>query len=223
MVIDSQLFQFLQIILFSIPVLTLFVMGLLILIRPVTTFNRKWFLLVFIPLLLANPIAIFADETLVPGDIFSDGLFWVVLGVDLVLAVLSFLALQGTVIYGVTPEQVITTLEKSLLGAGNAIEQVEGEWKTFWRVIPNATILTWKNNDEQGTCTITAQAGEVTIRAKSGTALKQLRPFLGSIDPLEKGYKFDRHAVGILYLVLAIVLAVFGWIYFFEPRLILIS
>ena len=61
------------------------------------------------------------------------------------------------------------------------------------------------------------------IRVKSRGDRKALCPFLVEIRNIKNTYDFSQHAIGVLYLVIAVVLAVFGWIYFFEPRLVLIE
>ena len=63
---------------------------------------------------------------------------------------------------------------------------------------------------------------EVVLRASSQQGVCLVRQLLPELRQVEQPYDFRRHAVGILYMLLGVVLAVFGWIFFFEPRLILV-
>ena len=215
--------QNLQLILFSIPVLYLLALGLLILFKPVTVLDRRWMLLAFLPILVDNLLAIFGNETLSLAEILRDGYFWLILGADLALGVGIALTLRGQVIYGLSREQVEKALIQSIGEAGYSVASAGGEWKTLWGRTFEAVVITWEAGGQSRSCAVTSRAGEVMVRVKSRGDRKVLRPFLVEIRNIKNTYDFSQHATGVLYLVIAVVLAVFGWIYFFEPRLVLIE
>ena len=215
--------QILQVVLFTIPVLTFLMLGGLILLKPVAVISRRWMPLALIPLLLDNLLAILRNETLTLTEIFQDGYFWLILGADLALGIGVVLFSRDVAVYGLTLAQVRETLVRAMQAEGFSVEAGPGEWKSFLGQTSEAVVIRWEKNEEQQSCAITSRSGEVMIRAKSRNDLKQLRAFINAIRRMESPYVFSQHAVGVLYLVVAVVLAVLGWIYFFEPRLILIE
>ncbi len=223
MVVNVQILKILQVILFSIPIMALLVIGLIILSRSIAILNRKWLLLVFLPLLMANIVAIFTNESLGFQTLVADWQFWLILGVDLALVVVGAITLRGYAVYGLTPEQVEQALVQAMADAGYTATTAQVEWKSNWGRAAEAIIITWEAEGQSRSCAITSQTGEVMIRTKSRSDLKPLSAFIGEIRQINNAYEFSQHAVGVLYLVIAFVLAVFGWIYFFEPRLILIE
>ena len=218
-----QNLQILQLVLFSIPILYLLTLGLLILFKPVTIMDRRWMLLVFIPILVDNLLAIFGNETLSLAEILRDGYFWLILGVDLALGIGFALTLRGYVVYGLTPEQVEQALIQAMKDAGCPVDVAQGEWQSYWGRASEGRVITWETAGQSRSCTVTSRPSEVMIRAKSRHDLRQLEAFIRETRKIKGPYEFSQHAGGVLYLVLAVVLAVFGWIYFFEPRLILIE
>ena len=223
MIINVEVLKILQVILFSIPVLALLVFGLVILLRSIAILNRKWLLLVFLPLVLANIVAIFTNETLVFQTLVIDWQFWLILGVDLALVAVSAITMRGYAVYGLTPEQVEQALVQAMMDAGYTATTAQGEWKSNGGRASEAIIIIWEGGGKSRSCAITSRMGEVMICTKSRSDLKPLSAFIGKIRHINNAYEFSQHAVGVLYLVIAFVLAVFGWIYFFEPRLILIE
>ncbi|HCU57780.1 MAG TPA: hypothetical protein DF984_06100 [Anaerolineaceae bacterium] len=213
----------LQLVLFLVPILYLLVLGLLILFKPVTILDRRWMLLAFFPILLDNLLAIFGNETLSLAEILRDGYFWLILGADLAIGIGITLTMRGYAVYGLTPEQVELALVQAMTDAGYVAGAAQGEWKSNWGRASEAVIITWETKGQSRSCAITSRTGEVMVRTKARSDLKQLPAFIGKIRNVKNPYEFSQHAVGVLYLVMAFVLAVFGWIYFFEPRLILIE
>ncbi len=213
----------LQLVLFLIPILFLLALGLLILFKPVTIMDRRWMLLAFLPILLDNLLAIFGNETLSWEQILRDGYFWLILGADLTLAIGITLTMRGYVVYGLTPEQVAQALAQAMTDAGYTADAAQGEWKSIWGRASEAVVITWETGGQSRSCAITSRTGEVMIRTKARSDLRLLSAFMGKIRNVKNPYEFSQHAVGVLYLVMAFVLAVFGWIYFFEPRLVLIE
>ena len=76
-----------QIGLFALPILSLFGLGVYLLLRPVNVINQRWYLLVIAPLLVANPIFVLEDTFNAEGSSSLGWRFWLVLMVDLLLLV----------------------------------------------------------------------------------------------------------------------------------------
>lgn len=220
---DLQLIQILQLVFFIISVLSLSAVGFVILVRPVAVLNRRWVLSAFLPILLDNLLAMFGHETLSWEQILRDGYFWLILGADLALGIGIALNLRGYVVYGLTQEQVEQALVRAMTDAGYSVTAAQGEWKSIWGRASEAVVVTWEMEGQSRSGMITSRTGEVMARTKSNGDLRALSPFLGEIRNIKRPYQFSQHAAGVLYLVMAVVLAVFSWIYFFEPRLVLIE
>ena len=223
MVINVEILKIFQVILFSIPVLALLVTGLIILLRPIAVLNRKWLLLFFLPLILANIAAIFTNESIGFQMLVTDWQFWLILCVDLAMAVVGAVTIRGYAVYGLTPEQVEQVLLQAMTDAGYPATAARGHWKSNWGRASEAIIVTWEAGGGSRSCAITSRLGEVIIHTQSRSDLKPLSAFIGDLRHRTNEYEFSQHAVGVLYLVMAVILAVFGWIYFFEPRLVLIE
>ena len=215
--------QILQVSLFAIPVLVLIVLGLVILLRPVAVINRRWLLLTFLPLLVANLLAIFTNDTANGIAVLPDWSFWANVAVDLALAAGISFWLRGVAVYGLPLTVVETLCRDALVGQGIEVSARIGEKRTLLTTERQATIFTVVVGGKEEEIWLTSRTGEVVIQADSaqGRALaKQVIPILRNH---QAPYAFQHHAVGILYLVLAAVLLVFGWIYFFEPRLVIVE
>ena len=74
-----------QIGLFALPILSLFGLGVYLLLRPVNVINQRWYLLVIAPLLVVNPIFILEDTFNSEGNPSLGWRFWLVLVVDILL------------------------------------------------------------------------------------------------------------------------------------------
>lgn len=220
---NHQLLQILQLALFSITALSLLAMGLMILFKPVSALNQRWMLAVFLPLLLANPLAILANESLSLAAILGDWQFWLILATDLGLAMGLTLSLRGYAVYGLTEDTVKTALGQSLAESGKTVQVSQGERKSFWGGNLDATVLTWESDGEMLECYLITRAGEVGVRAASRRSLRAIKSHVNAVRKVAAAYDFRQHAMGVLYLVLALVFTVLSWIFFFEPRLVLIQ
>lgn len=76
-----------QIGLFALPMLLLLGLGSYFLLKPVNVINRRGYLLVIAPLLVANPIFILEDTFNPEGNPSLGWRFWLVLVVDILLLV----------------------------------------------------------------------------------------------------------------------------------------
>ena len=216
--------QILQVSLFAIPVVVLTILGLVILLRPVVVLNRRWLLLTFLPLLLANLAAIVMNDTQNGIATLPDWRFWAIAVVDLALAGGSWVWLRGMALYGLPQTQTETLCKEALEAQSYSVAARVGEKRTLLTTVPQVTILTVTLEDgAQEEIWFTSRAGEVVLRADSRRGMALLRGLLPRLRAHQTAYVFQAHVVGILYLVLALVLLVFGWIYFFEPRLVLVE
>ncbi len=218
-----QLLQILQISLFGMTVLGLFIFGLLILIKPVLILHRRWFLMIFLPLLLANPLALI-EEIITPGETLP--LNWrlgLVLLVDLGLILAGYWLLRGWQVFGLTEEETTVALKRWLDANGWTYNLQIAERTTWWGGKHRARQFQIQQENQALTFWVTGQDVEVRLQGGSRSADKILRQALPALKSIEKNYHIQDHMAGILFLIMALVLAVLGWIFFFEPRLILIE
>ena len=216
--------QILQVSLFTIPVIVLIVLGLVILLRPVAVINRQWLLLTFLPLLLANLLATVMGDTQNGIAVLPDWRFWAIVAVDLVLAVGIGIWLRGAALYGLPLTRAETLCRDALEAQGYSVSPRIGEKRTLLTTVPQATIFSVTIEDGEEDIWLTSRAGEVLVRTDSRRGMTLLRQkVLPALRNHQTPYVFQAHAMGILYLVLAVVLLVFGWIYFFEPRLLFVE
>ena len=97
-----QFLQTLQISLFAITLLGVFTLGVLILVKRILTFHRRIFLVIFLPLLAANPLALLEELALPGGNASLDWRVGLILGVDLALAAAGYVFLRGWLVYGLS-------------------------------------------------------------------------------------------------------------------------
>jgi hypothetical protein len=210
--------QILQVILISIPILALLAIGILILSRSVTIIDQRIFLVVFIPLLLANTLAILEGD-----DLRLDWRAWLILVADLVLITSAVWILRGSQVYGLEAETVESLLAEAIRKQGFTVVSDHVEKSDLWGRTREACQLTVENGDMHHQVWITAHFNEVFIRAEHRSSGKVLRPALLALQAEMVPYEFKAHAVGFLYIILALVFTLLTWIFFFEPRLILID
>lgn len=210
--------QILQVILFSIPVVVLLVIGIMILARSVSIIDQRIFLAVFIPLLVANTLAIFEGNSL-----RLDWRAWLILAADLVLITGAVWLLHGVQVYGLKAETVETVLAEAFRQQGFTVETRQAEKRDLWGRTREASLLTVENADMRHYIWITARFNEVFIRPEHLSSRNILHQALPALQGEKVPYEFKAHAVGILYIILALVFALLTWIFFFEPRFILID
>ena len=216
--------QILQVSLFSVPVIVLIVLGLVILLRPVAVINRRWLLLTFLPLLVANLLAAVVGDTQNGIDLLSDWRFWAMVVVDAVLAVGIGFWLRGVALYGLSMATAEALCKEALEAQGYSVTARIGEKRTLLTTVPQATILAVTIEGREEEFWLIHRAGEVVARTDSRRGMSLLRRnVLPILRSHQTPYVFQAHAMGVLYLVLAVMLLTFGWIYFFEPRLALVE
>jgi hypothetical protein len=215
--------QILQVALFTLPILTLLIYGLIVLIRPVSVIDRRWMLMVFLPLLLANLLAIWENDSVNAVTALTDWRLWLILLTDVALSVGLTLGLRGVLIYGLTAADAAYLTMAALRKEGFEVESNSGEKRSVWAMPQKAEILSFQTEGETEEIWFTSRAGEVLARMDSRRGMAALRKSLPAIRNVQTEYLFSAHAMGVLYLVLGVVLAVLGWIFFFEPRIVLID
>lgn len=219
----TQTLQTLQLILFAVPVVVLIGLGVVILIRPVSVISRRWFLAVFLPILLANPLALLEDNLQVGGPAVFGWRFWVILIADLAMVVWIVYSFKGFTVYGLTQEEVLTHLTAMLTEQDRSVTTRQGERPSLMGKAREGRVLSFEYEGGIEEIWIAEQYHEVHIRAASAQGRRFLRGAFASLRKVQKPYNFSWHAMGVLYIILAVVFAVFSWIFFFEPRLILIE
>jgi len=215
----TETLQILQVTLFAIPILALLLIGVAILIRSVSSVDRRWFLAILIPLLLANTLTIFTSNS----QLQTSWRTWLILGVNLVLILGAISVMRGFQVYGLTAEQVETRLSVILRQQEFDLTTHHADKRDLWGRTRDATVLTVKKADCEHIFWITTQFNEVLIQAKGYTDLKIIRQMLPVLRDEKVPYELQAHLTGVLYIVLALVFGVLTWIFFFEPRLILID
>jgi hypothetical protein len=214
-----QTLQILQVILFSIPILTLLAIGVIILFRPVSILNLGWFLVVLVPLLLANTLTILGGD----GNVHLDWRAWLILGADLALIAGAVLFSRGFIVYGLTLETVERIVVDTLTQIGFAVDTYSTEKRDLFGKSRDARLLTAEQAGQTARLWITASFHEVLVRPEPQQGTKFLRQALPTLRDEMVPYDFKTHAVGVLYIILALVFAILTWIFFFEPRFILIN
>jgi hypothetical protein len=210
--------QIMQVVLFAIPILTMLGIGLLILLRPVSIIDRRMFLVVFIPLLLANTLMI-----LVGDDLQLDWRAWLVLGANVVLIAGAIYLARGALVYGLTPEAVEQIFADMLRKKGFEVETRRLEKQDLWGRTRDACLVNAEKDTESHQFWITARFNEVLIRAEQRASRAALQVVIPALLQVVVPYDFKKRATGVLYIVLAVVFAILVWILFFEPRFILID
>ena len=215
--------QILQLVLFFIPVGVLLALGILFLSRSVVILNRRWYLFVFIPLIFANPIAVIENSFVNDISIMGDWRFWLVVVVDIVLLVGGTFLFRGFQVIGLNASETMAVLKDFGKKRYTLVDLHTGEKRTLWGETRNAVILTVQDQEKRWDVWVMEKQGEVLLQGDSAGGndlIKQVVPILRKI---RKTYVLKDHVLGVLFIVFAVVLAVLGWIFFFEPRLVLID
>ncbi|MDY6872811.1 MAG: hypothetical protein SVR81_02425 [Chloroflexota bacterium] len=216
---NLEVLQVIQVALFVIPTVYFLALGLMIMLRPVLVLSRRWLLLVFLPLLAANPLAFIEASLRNEVAVVTDWAFWALLGVDLLLAGAVFWLFRGYSVYGLSEAQVREGLVTALRAAGWQVEASQAERKTPLSRAQQVTLLTIRRDGEAESFWLLGRAGEVTIGSRSRMALGRLGPVLAALRAHPDADSTPGRSLGILYLVLGVVFAVLTWIFFFEPRI----
>jgi hypothetical protein len=218
-----QFLQILQISLFILTVLGLILLGLLILIKPVLIFHRRLYILVFLPLLLANLLALFEGCALLEETPSLDWRLWLVLAFDLGLLAAGFGLLKGWLVYGLTEDAAADALQAWFTAQNWEVNPHPGVRNTWWGGKRQALCIQVEGEDQTDLFWVLSQGSEVRLQGETRQSEKRLAKALPALRRIERPYHLQDHLSGVLYIVLAVVLVVLGWIFFFEPRLILIN
>lgn len=219
----TESIQVLQLILFIIPGVVLVTMGVVILAKSVSVINRRWYWAVFLPLLLANPLALIENSPIWPGIGPVNWRVWLILAADIFLVVWIILTFRGYMVFGVNVGETQSTLKETLESMGYEVKIRTGEKRVLWGRAWEAHIMDVSRSGQSVEIWMTERFNEMVVRAETTSGRRLLQAALPSLRQLEKPYLFKDHVMGILFIVLAVVFAVLGWIFFFEPRLIFIE
>ena len=214
----TQSLQILQLSLFGVSILVLLALGAVILLNSVSVVNRRWYLAVFLPLLLASPAAFFSEDT-----VSSDWRTWLVAVAGVAVVVVLVVVMRGYLVYGLGVDAVESALVRFIQADGGSVKSSFAERHSFWGSGRPARVLSIVQKSQQGFIWLTSRFNEVLIQADSAEAtalLRQALPALRQVDQDESD--FSSRATGFLYCVVALVFAVMSWIFFFEPRLVLL-
>ena len=215
--------QILQLVLFFIPVGALLVLGILFLSRAVVILNRRWYLFVFIPLIFANPFAVVENNLVNDISITGDWRFWLVIVVDMVLLIGGTFLFRGFQVIGLNASETMAVLKDLCEKKYGVVNLHMGEKQTFWGETRKALIATVEDQEKHWDVWVMEKQGEVQLQADSGEGTDLIKQVVPILRKIRKAYELKDHVLGILFIVFAVVLAVFGWIFFFEPRLLVID
>jgi hypothetical protein len=215
--------QIIQLILFFIPVGALLALGVLFLSRSVVILNRRWYLFVFIPLIFANPFALIENNVVNGISVIGDWRFWLVVVVDIILMAGGTFLFRGFHVIGLNASESMAVLKDLCEKKYDVVNLHMGEKQTFWGETRKAMILTIEDQEKHWTVWVMEKQGEVQLQADSGESTDLIKQVVPILRKIRKAYVFNDHVLGVLFIVFAVVLAVFGWIFFFEPRLVLID
>jgi hypothetical protein len=217
-----EIIQVLQIVLFTIPVAALWAMGFLLLLRPVNILHRRWRLLVLIPLLAANLLAALENNLYSDAGFTVGWGFWLVLGIDLVLGMGLWLTSSGFLIFGLSAQEVEAAITAGCREVGMRVTSSQREELLFLGGREAVSQLHIEG-DQNVDIRIRARLNEIIVQAESTVGRQLLRDLFPLLQGAKANPTSNSRATGVLYLVLGLVFAVLGWIFFFEPRLILIE
>jgi len=217
-----EVVQVLQIILFIIPVAALWAMGALLLLKPVNILHHRWRLLVLIPLLAANILAIIENNLSSEGWSTLGWGLWLILGVDLVLGVGLWLTSRGFLIFGLTAQEVEAAITAGCREVGMRVTASQEEELLFFGG-KEAVSQLHIEGDQNVDIRIRNRFNEIIVQAESKVGRKILKDLFPQILETKDAPMNKSRATGVLFIVLGLVFAVLGWIFFFEPRLILLE
>jgi hypothetical protein len=174
-------------------------------------------------LLAANPLSLLEELAVPDTNATLDWRVWVILVADLVLAAAGILLLKGWLIYGRSEQETEQMLKAWCEKQGWLCDSQSTPRKTLWGGNRVATCVQITRESQVLTLWLIGQGDETRLEGETPAARALLRTILPELGRVEKPYLLQDHLTGVLYIVLAIILAVLAWIFFFEPRLILID
>lgn len=219
----TNILQIIQVILFCSPVLTLIAMGLVILTKPVSVLDRRLLIMVFIPLLLANVLALLEDSLSNGNPLGSTWRFWLTLVVDLSLCLTVCVAFRGLIIHGMSAAQVEAALAAVFRQKEDVVTAQVVKKRTFLGGEQDVRRLDLKRSGQHKPLFIIDKVNEVLVRGISRRTAIDLSKALSEMESRDEATQAKSRRIGVLYLVMALIFAVSVWILFFEPRLVLIE
>jgi hypothetical protein len=219
----SQTFQLLQVTLFSLPIIALVVLGIVILVKPVVIIHRRWYLIVFLPMLLANLLPYLENVLSVEPAAGSNWRLWLIVAADLLLTGWIVHTFRGLQLIGLPAKDITHHMEQLLISEGYQVQLSTTKKEALWgsQSQTHVLIVSVENHNEE--IRIIEKTNETILQIDSPNRASIFKSLLLNLRNSKVAYDFKQHAMGLLYIVLAMVLGVLGWSFFFEPRLILIE
>ena len=218
-----QTLQIAQLVLFLLTPLSLLVIGLLILFKPVSVIPRIWHMAVFLPLIIANLFAVFENQLVLQNKITLDVNVWLLLIIDLVLTGAIVFSFRGWMVYGLNAERVQELLLSYFKEKGLVWTAERRERKNTYGRASDAIRISVQFVGKHGEIWIIDRFNEVLVQVDSRVGACLLKSLWSSFVKIEVSRSFKQRATGIIYIVLAVIFAVMSWIFFFEPRLTLLE
>ena len=192
----------------------------MILVKPVCIINRRWYLVVIAPLLLANPLVILENTLRSEGAISLGWRFWVVLVVDILLLVGITWWFRGYLVYGLSASEVEDVLKHEFEERGLEVQKNIGVKSSLMGGSGDAHVLTVTAQGTSADIWISERYKEVLLQVDTKRGYQILKCELSSLRETDLPYQIKAHLMGILFIIFAFVVAVMLWIFFFEPKLI---
>lgn len=216
----NPLIPVIQVGLFAFSALVLFVIGFIILLKPVVILHQRWLILVILPLLLANSLSLFLNISEGMALQPSDWRFWLVIAADIAIIVYLVRNLRSYEVHGLRAIRAADLLEQSWQSAGSPVRRERQELSNWWG---NSRTVDLLQIDESHSVSVSDYLNEALIRANNRETGQMLRSQFAELRAGKEARSPRLRPMGILYLVVSTVFAVLVWILFFEPRLILIE
>ena len=212
-----------QIGLFTLPILSLFGLGVVLLAKPVNVINRLWYLAVIAPLLLANPLAILENNLRSDGVTSLGWRFWMVLVVNILLLAGITWWLRGYLVYGLSPVEIEEILAHAFEAQGLEVQKNVGVKSSLLGWTGDAHVVSVMEKEKPTDIWISERYKEVLLQADTNRGYQLLKGELSALRETDQPYRLSAHLMGILFIIFAFVLVVMLWIFFFEPKLIQID
>ena len=192
----------------------------MILVRPICIINRRWYLAVIAPLLLANPLVILENTLRSEGASSVGWRFWMVLVVDILLLVGITWQFRGYLVYGLSALESEDLLTQAFTKKGLEVQKNIGVKSSLLGWAGDAVVLTLTQEGQPVDIWISERYREVLLQADTKNSYHLLKSTLSPLREKDQPYRIHAHIMGILFIIFAFVLAVMLWIFFFEPKLI---
>ncbi len=130
---------------------------------------------------------------------------------------------RGFLVFGLSTGELEEVLTEGCREMGMQVTANEEEETLLLGGEETVHILHIEGGQETMEIKIRNRFNEITIQVEPRAETGRLRGIFPLLKDAKVASKCRSRATGVLYLILGLVFAVLGWIFFFEPRLILLE